>query len=66
MLVYFLRVVVFKSVLFFNSSNALLTLEIAPTAFKMQTCVFCVLRSLDLVFDWSISLQISGLHFFDF
>ena len=66
MLVYFLRVVVFKSVLFFNSSNALLTLEIASTAFKMQTCIFCVLRSLDLVFDWSISLQISGLHFFDF
>ena len=51
MLVYLLRVVVFKSALFFNSSNALLTLEIAPTAFKMQTCVFCVLRSLDLVFD---------------
>ena len=32
----------------------------------MQPCIFSVFRSLDLVFDWSISLQISGLHFLIF
>ena len=44
----------------------LVTLEIAPTSFKMQPCIFSVFWSLDLVFDWSISLQISGLHFLIF
>ena len=57
------RVVVFKFLLFFNSSNALVTLGSDPTAFKMQPCISCVFRSLDLVFGWSISLQISGFIF---
>ena len=58
--------VVFKFLLFFNSSNVLVTLEIALTAFKMQPCIFWVFRSLDMVFDRSISLKISGLHFLIF
>ena len=60
------RMVVYKCLLFFNSSNPLVILEIASNAFKMQPCIFCVFRSLDLVFDWSISLQISGLQFLIF
>ena len=58
--------VVYKCLLLFNSSNPLVILEIASNAFKMQPCIFCVFRSLDLVFDWSISLQISGLQFLIF
>ena len=54
---FYLGWVVFKFLLFFNSSNVLVTLEIL--------CIFYVLDQifLHMVFDWSISLQIPGLHF---
>ena len=52
-LIFLLRVIAYKFLLFFNSSNVLVTLEIASTALKMRPCTFCVFRSLDLVFEWS-------------
>ena len=45
-----LRVIVFKFFIFFNSGNVLVTLEITPTAFKMQPCIFCVSRPFDQIF----------------
>ena len=60
------RVVVFKLLLFSNSNNVSATLEVVPNIFKMQPCIFGVFRSLDLVFNLSILLQISGVHFLIF
>ena len=63
---FWLTVVEFKFLLFFTTNNWLVTLEIAPTAFEMQPSIFCVFRPMDLVFDWSILLQIIKLYFLIF
>ena len=59
----FLKLLGLRLLLFFRFINVSVTLDITPTAFNIQTYIFWFLQSLDLLLDWSISLQISVAFF---
>ena len=59
----FLKLLGLRLLLFFRFINVSVTLDSTPTAFNIQTYIFWFLESLDMPFDWSISLQISVAFF---